>query len=390
MNIIEVSTKAHSKEFLQLPLRIYKDDKNWIRPLDADIETVFNTQKNKTFQHGICTRWILQNKEGETIGRVAAFIDFETMNKDNEQPTGGMGFFECIDDQKAAFLLFDTCKNWLLQQGKDIAAMDGPINFGERDSWWGCLKDGFYEPVYTMNYNPAYYNDFFTAYGFKDYFQQYTYHRELADKLAPSLDARAQRIIDNPDYEFKHLKFKEIDKYAEDFRTIYNKAWGKHAGGKELSSEQVLSLLKQMKPVIDEKIIWFGYHKGEAIAFYVQILDANQVIRHVNGKMNWLGMLKFGYYKLFKKFDRVLGVVFGVVPDFQRKGVEMALMKAYSWVAHQPKYPYKTIQMKWVGDFNPKMMRVVEIIGSKIYKTHITYRKLFDETKEFKRCPVIE
>ncbi len=390
MQIIEVSSVAHIKEFLTLPVRIYKDDPNWVRPLDKDIETVFDPQKNKTFQHGICTRWILQDDQAQTIGRVAAFIDFDTMTKDNDQPTGGMGFFECINDQKAAFLLFDTCKNWLLAQNKGIEAMDGPINFGERDSWWGCLKDGFYEPVYTMNYNLPYYNDLLTAYGFKDYFQQYTYYRLLADKLSPALDSRADRIINNPDYEFKHLRLKEIAKYAEDFRTIYNKAWGKHAGGKELSSEQVLNLLKQMKPVIDEKVIWFGYFKGEPIGFYVQILDANQVIKHINGKMNWLGMLRFAYYKLFKKFDRVLGVVFGVVPDFQKKGVEMALMKAYSWVAHQPNYSYKTIQMKWVGDFNPKMIRVVEAIGSKIYKTHITYRKLFDETKEFKRCPVIE
>ena len=42
--------------------------------------------------------------------------------------------------------------------------------------------------------------------------------------------------------------------------------------------------------------------------------------------------------------------------------------------------------MNWIGDFNPTMMRVAERVGAKIRKTHITYRYLFDRTKEFKRA----
>ena len=390
MQIIEVTTKQHIQEFLKLPVSLYKDDKNWVRPLDKDIETVFNPEKNKQFQHGICTRWILQNEQQETVGRIAAFIDFDTMNKDNDQPTGGMGFFECINDQNAAFQLFDTGKAWLIAQNKGIEAVDAPINFGERDSWWGCLVDGFHEPVYTMNYNHAYYNDLFTAYGFQDYFKQYTYVRTLALPMHPRMEERGQKIIDTEGYSFRHLELKHMAKYAQDFCTIYNKAWGKHAGTKELTLADIMNLFNQMKPVIDEKIIWFAYYNDEPIAFYVQILDVNQVIKHTNGKMNLLGMARFAYYKLFKKFNRIIGVVFGVVPEHQGKGVEMAIVKAYSWVAHTPKYPYITMEMKWIGDFNPKMMKVCQFVGGEIHKTHITYRKLFDETKPFTRCPVIK
>src|SRR5699024_7027135 len=144
MEIIEVKDKRTQKEFLQLPVRLYKNDKNWIRPLDKDIEKVFDPEENKFFQHGECTRWILM-KNGEVIGRVAAFIDRKTAFT-FEQPTGGMGFFECIDDQEAAFKLFDTCKTWL--EERDMEAMDGPINFGDRLNWWGLLVNGFYEPNY--------------------------------------------------------------------------------------------------------------------------------------------------------------------------------------------------------------------------------------------------
>ena len=73
--IVEVKDKKDSKEFLMLPVRLYKKEKNWIRPLDEDIEKVFDKKLNKYFRHGECMRWILKDETGKTIGRVAAFID---------------------------------------------------------------------------------------------------------------------------------------------------------------------------------------------------------------------------------------------------------------------------------------------------------------------------
>src|SRR6478609_4325947 len=163
MQISEVKTAGDIREFLELPVRLYKDEPNWIRPLDNDVEAVFDDKKNKTFRHGECIRWILKDDHNKVIGRIAAFVDQKTMNKGNDQPTGGLGFFECINDKQAAFLLFDKGKEWLKEKGME--AMDGPINFGNRDRWWGLLIEGHdREPNYQCNYNFTYYKDFFEAY----------------------------------------------------------------------------------------------------------------------------------------------------------------------------------------------------------------------------------
>jgi hypothetical protein len=130
MKIVEVISSSDIQEFLQLPVRLYKAVPNWIRPLDKDIEVVFDPDKNKSFREGECIRWILKDESGITIGRVAAFVLNKTVKRGNDQPTGGMGFFECIRDQHAAFMLFDQCKTWL--QARGMEAMDGPINFGSR------------------------------------------------------------------------------------------------------------------------------------------------------------------------------------------------------------------------------------------------------------------
>jgi hypothetical protein len=172
MNLKEVVNPKDISEFLHLPLKLYKNDPTFIRPLDNDIEKVFDRSKNSYLKNAKYKRWILLNETGETIGRIAAFY-----HKQLEKGIGGLGFFECIKDRKAAFFLFDSAKKWLAENG--LEAMDGPINLGSRDRWWGLLVEGFYEPCYGSNYNPPYYQDFFEAYGFQLYYKQYTYLKKL-------------------------------------------------------------------------------------------------------------------------------------------------------------------------------------------------------------------
>src|SRR5438034_10885915 len=168
MHLIEVKDKKAAKDFIQVNIEINKNDPNYIHPLEKDINEVFDSKKNKTFRHGEVTRWILKDESSNLIGRVAAFTNKKYKNKGDDVPVGGIGFFDCINDQNAADMLFDVAKHWLIQKG--IEAMDGPINFGERDRWWGLIVKGFEPPLYCMNYNPPYYQQLFETYGFKNFF----------------------------------------------------------------------------------------------------------------------------------------------------------------------------------------------------------------------------
>ncbi|MGV3588672.1 MAG: hypothetical protein ACO1OF_16835 [Adhaeribacter sp.] len=388
MQLIEVNDAATAREFILFPVRLYRHDPNYIRPLDNDIEAVFDPKKNKLLRKGACIRWLLKDNQNQTIGRVAAFVNEQTAQK-NEQPTGGMGFFECINNQQAANILFDACKTWL--QARGMEAMDGPINFGDRDRWWGLLVEEFSAPSYATNYNFPYYRQLFENYGFQVYFNQYTYHRAVKGDVAAKFTERAEAILANPDYSFRHMEKKKMHQYTEDFRVVYNQAWAKHQGVKEMSVAQAQVIMNKLKPIMDEKIMWFAYYKNEPVGFFISIPELNQLFKHVNGKLDLIGKLKFLYYKWRGAVTRAVGIVFGIAPDHQRKGVEAAMVLASArGYFHKGDIPYKDYIMNWIGDFNPKMIRVVEQIGAKLYKTHITYRKLFDETKEFKRANIIQ
>jgi len=386
MIIQEVKSKSDRKAFIQFPIGLYRGTP-WIRPLDKDIEGIFDPKVNKTWRDGEAIRWLLRDGQGKVIGRIAAFTNKKTAEKDNAQATGGVGFFECINDQSAANLLFDTGKKWLQERGME--AMDGPINFGDRNAWWGLLVDGFHlEPNYQCNYNPPYYQALFETYGFQVYYKQFTFSRNTYDPLDPRLLEKAMVIRQNPDYSFRHIKKKEVEKNAEAFRKVYNAAWANHSGVPEMNQIQAVNVIRKMVPIMDEKIIWFGYYKGEPIAFYVNLPEINQVFKYVNGKLNLIGKLKFLYHQWRKTNQKMLGIVFGLAPEHQGKGVDGALIEATRVMVQEEYKRYPYLELNWIGDFNPKMIRVAEQVGGDISKTHHTYRLLFDETAVFERMPI--
>ncbi len=389
MQIQEVKSREQEKKFLLLPVRLYRETPQWIRPLDVDIESVFDREKNKSYRHGDCIRWLLLNDAGETIGRVAAFILEKTVHKGNDQPTGGMGFFECIHDQGAAFMLFDQCRAWLKERGME--AMDGPINFGSRERWWGLLVEGYdKEPNYQCNYNFPYYQNFFEAYGFQLYFNQYTYARPVMDPLSDRLAHKAKLIASDPNYNFRYIHKNELFKLAEYVRVVYNKAWANRAENPELSQGQATLLVKQMKPILDERLVWFAFYKNDPVAFFISLPEINQIFKYVNGKLDWIGKLKFLWHKLKGTNKKAFGILFGVVPEHQGTGVDGALISAARGLYQSGKLPYTDYELNWIGDFNPKMIVVVEQVGGFRSKRHITYRRIFDENKPFRRHPFLK
>lgn len=384
----EVTSEALEREWLDLPKQIYRGNRNWACPLDPSIRAVFDPAKNELFADGEAIRWVVRDRKGAVVGRIAAFYNREKAAIE-EQPTGGCGFFECIDDQQAADLMFDAARMWLSSRGME--AMDGPVNFGNRDSWWGLLVDGYeFQPLYENPYNPPYYKDLFESYGFRNYFNQHTYiWRVNIFETNPRIFDRAKHLYATPGYHVENIDMKNLEEAAENFRMIYNKAWALFSGVKPLGQEEALGLMRQLKPIIDPRIVYFAYFNDEPIGFFITVPDLNRLIGKFNGKFGlWQKMRLMWDLKVSRSCDRIFGIIFGITPEFHGKGVESAIMVKMHEFLEQTKNQYKTMELAWIGDFNPVMNRMIETyVGAVKHKMHTTYRYLFDRTKEFHRCP---
>ncbi len=385
----EVTTPALEREWLNFPKKIYKGNRNWVCPLDPDIRKIFDPAVNELFADGEAIRWIARTRSGEIVGRIAAFYNREKAALE-EQLTGGCGFYESIDDQQVANLLFDASRMWLASRGME--AMDGPVNFGQRDAWWGLLIQGYeFQPLYENPYNPPYYKELFENYGFQNYFNQNTYIWKIYDDDVNALvHDRAKRLFETPGYRFEHLNIKNLDEAAENFRVIYNKAWSLFSGVKPMAQEEARQIMQTMKPIIDPNIIFFAYFNDEPIGFFIMVPDLNRLIGKFNGKFGlWQKLQLMWDLKVRKAGDRIFGIIFGVTPEFHGKGVESGMMcHILENYIRTDKNRYKTIEFAWIGDFNPVMNRMIEsYVCATRHKVHVTYRYLFDRTKEFHRCP---
>lgn len=373
MILNEVKNNLGNKEFIDVAHKIYINDPYWVCPLSNDITDVFDPKKNNFHQHGKCIRWVLKSDEGKLLGRIAAFInDHKAYQFD--QPTGGIGFFECVNDRKAANLLFDTAKNWLIRQG--MKAMDGPINFGENDNFWGLLVEGFTQPSYGMNYHLPYYKNLFEDYGFTKIYEQITNHLDVNKPFPERFTKIAEWVSNKPGYRFEHLQVKDFDRFAEDFMEIYNDAWKDFENFVPINKETVLESFNKMKPIMDEKLIWFAYVNNEPASFVVILPDANQMIKPLKGKLGLIEKLKFAYYR-WKGVSRMRAVVMGTKKAYQKHGLESVLfIKLKKYVL--PLNQYKELELSWVGDFNDKMLAIHSATGAIFGKRHVTMRKIFE------------
>jgi len=373
MKIIEVNSAETRKIFLDIPKQLYNNDRMWVCPLDQDIESVFNPVKNNFHQFGSSIRWILYDEAGKPIGRIGAFVN-KNKAYHYEQPTGGCGFFECIDNHEAANLLFDTAKQWLEIQG--MKAMDGPINFGENDMWWGLLIEGFTTPFYGMNYNPPYYKQLFERYGFRIQYEQISNKLSIAKPFPERFSKIAQWVAAKEGITFEYFKTSKLDKFAEDFISIYTDAWQNFENFTPITKNTISESFEKMKPILDEKLIWFAYINGEPASFVLILPDTNELIKGLNGKMDLGGKLSFLWNKHVKKNKKMRAVIMGTKKKFQRLGLESALfIKLKEYVI--PLNQYEELELSWVGDFNKPMIAIHEATGASFSKKHATYRYIF-------------
>ena len=387
MQLTEVTGRQAAKDFIKVNVLMNALNPKYIRPLDNEVNDVFDANKNKQFKYGTAKRWVLKDEQGKLTGRIAAFTSTKYLNKGDTIPVGSLGFFDCINDQPAANLLFDTAKKWLETQG--MQAMDGPVNFGERDKWWGLMVEGFHtEPMYGISFNPPYYEKLFETYGFQNFYNQYYYSLSADKLLGDKYPERHARFASKPDYAARHIDKNQLEKYAGDFSTVYNAAWSQHDEGKEISTDQALKLFKKMKPIMDETIIWFAYYKEQPIGMWINIPDLNQYFKYFNGKFGWIEKLRLLILQKIKPARKMNGVAFGIVPKFQALGIDAFMIYSVVLLVKE-QGRYDGIEMGWAGDWNPRMINIYKALGASQSRRMVTYRYNFDRTRPFERHPVV-
>lgn len=355
MQLREVTTPNDWKIFHQVPHYIYQRDPHWIAPLEGDVETVFDKGKNANFKEGKARLWVLLNEQGQGIGRIAAFIDGKR-NRQRDKKEGGIGFFECVNNDEAAKLLFDQAEGFLAEEGMDY--VHAPINFGERDKFWGLLIKGWFPPLYHENYHPTYYQRFFEqrAYQFQE--QIFTFGGKVDNIAYERLNQISDRIRQRYNVQSRNINIKDLRTEAAHIATVYNAAFSSMPHFKPLEGEQVYRLLSQMKPVMDPYLTCICFADDKPVGFCALMPDINRSLKFAKGRLKWWKLPRFMYNLKTGQPKIVKGVAFGIHPDYQRRGVFSEMVDFLANVENQ-KNPrtYESLGLATIRGGNYAMLK---------------------------------
>lgn len=376
-HVLEVTDEQTIGLFHQVLARVYDHDPGFIVPLRNLVEQVFDEETNPYFRHGILKRWVALDARGKAVGRVAAFVNY-TQAYTFDQPTGGLGFFECIYDEALAFCLLDTARQWLQEQG--MQAMDGPVNFGENHSWWGLQIEGDRHRSFCQNYNPPYYKRLFESYGFRQLYKQRYYRIDLRTRFYGRFVNVHHRVRQSGAYQCSNLVQLGKERFVDDLCKVYNAAWESYKGHKVLSYAQVEKMLQQFAGILDPELMWLAYCNDEPVGMCLALPEVNSILKYINKARH--NAFDNALYKLLMKggfCSRIFGFSFGVVPSHRCRGVESFLIVE---AAHciKAKGRYDSLELSWIGDFNPRMARLAERFEGSLDKVYATYRLVFSDT----------
>jgi GNAT superfamily N-acetyltransferase len=365
-----VTTKQERKSFIDFPYNHYSatNDTHWVPPLKMEQKKLLDEKKNPFFENGH-VELFLAEKDGEVCGRIAAIQDFR-YNKQHDNKTAFFGFFECIDDQSVANLLFKAAEDWLRERGH--TEILGPANPSMMDEI-GILVDGFHHyPSIMMPYHKPYYDKLLKNAGLEKRMDLYAFRVTQATVNRQRM-YRAEEIVRR---RLPTLKLREIDpdnlqEEIEIVRNIYNKAWADNWGFIPLTKKELESLAKDLKLILDPEIAHIAEIGNEPVAFSIALPDLNQVLRKMDGTLFPIGIFKLLWHR--KNIDQIRTALMGVLPEYQGKGIDALLHKEA--ILNGTEAGYKSAELSWVLESNKAMIQVAKRIGAHIEKTYRVYGK---------------
>ncbi len=365
VNVIEVKSSSQLQEFIKYPNKLYKDDPNYVYPLFSERKEFFNF-KNNPFYKTAKVKLFLALKDKKVVGRIATCINFNHNEYHSEQ-TGFFGFFDCPDDYEIASNLLKVALITLKKEGME--KMRGPVSFSTNHEC-GFLVDGFEAPpVLMMTYNQPYLPRLAEKFGLKKAMDLLAYEIDGRKGIPERIQKVLVKLEKRTDVTLRSINMKDFDNEVLRIHKVYNDAWQYNWGFVPMEKEEFIHTAKDMRQIIEPDLVSIAEYEGTPIGFSLALPDINQALIHLKGKLFPFGLLKLLWHtKIKNKINRTRIITFGVVPDFQKRGIDMLLFNR-TFINGTSRGLYMG-ELSWILESNELMCRGAEQMGGHIYKRY--------------------
>jgi ribosomal protein S18 acetylase RimI-like enzyme len=366
MEIVQVTTPDQLKEFINLPYRLYKNDPVWVAPLRSEQQAQFVPAKNPMLNH--CTYTLfLAMQDGKCVGRISAFLDHLALEH-WKQPIGLFGSFECINDSEVASSLLSTAKNWLKEKG--MTSMRGPWSFASQE--WGLVVEGYTpSPVILAPYNPPFYNDLLTGFGFtkaKD-LMVYVIDANEGYAIPPRILELTDKVAKRYGVRTRPVDMRNLETDVVTLTRLANESISDNWGFYPVTEEEARAMAHDLKEIINPKaVILAETAEGKPIGFAMTLPDINSILKGLNGSL-----LPFGWLKLLTQLPRINQYrmwALGVIPEYQGKAIDTLLYRATYEAIYTDKI---RLEINYVLEDNDRMNNALYKLGVKNLRRYRVY-----------------
>lgn len=366
--------RQDQKQFIKLLWELYRGDPHWVPPLIMNQQELVGFRHHPFYDQNHCANFLVQ-KNGNAVGRVTAIVN-RAHNDRHEEKRGFFGFFECIDDREAAHLLLNEACRYLAQE-HGMTDVRGPVN-PSLNYEVGLLVDGFDSPpTFMMTYNPPYYDRLICDFGFEKCQDLYAFegHVSMIADLDPKLEFVIKELRKRFNVVVRPFNPKKFMDEVNLFLDIYNKSLVSTWGFVPLSAAEVDHQAKALKHLLLPELTTFIEVDGKPIGAGLGLMDYNQIIKKIDGKL-----LPFGFLHLLlgkRKLDRVRLMSTNVLPEYQKWG--FGLLALERMLDDVLKMGITHGEFSWVLESNHLSRASLERGGLKRNKTYRLYdRSLAD------------
>lgn len=365
VEVVEVESSGQLDRFIKFPNRLYRDDPNYVAPLISERKEFFDQKKNPFFR-AARVKLFLAMRGSEVAGRIATCVNFKHNDYHQEQ-VGFFGFFDTVDDYDVAHGLLKVAMITLKQQGME--KMRGPMNFSTNHEC-GFLVEGFNgPPAVMMTYNQPYQVKLAEKFGLKKVMDLLAFLRVKEGGPPERIERIVNKIRERSRITVRTLDMSHFDREVAVVKDIYNSAWAPNWGFVPMDDAEFESMAKNLKQIVDPSVVLIAEHDGKPVAFSIALPDINQALIYLNGRLFPFGLLKLLWHtKIRNKINRVRMITMGVIPEYQKLGVDLVLFLETFERAVARKYV--EAELSWILENNELMCRGAEHMGAKPYRKY--------------------
>lgn len=365
VEVIEVESSSQLNQFIDYPSKLYKDDPNYVAHLKMERKEFFDFDKNPFYKLAK-VKLFLAKKEGKVCGRIATCVNYQH-NQYHEENVGFFGFFECPDDYEIAQLLLKVAMIHLKKEGAE--KMRGPMNFSTNHEC-GFLVEGFDSPPSVMmTYNQPYLPKLAEKFGLRKAMDLLALKVSKEGGISPRIEKVVNRLAERSNFKIRSLNMKNFDKEVELIRNVYNSAWQHNWGFVPMTEDEFNYTAKDLKQVVDPDIVFVVEHEGKPVAFSLALPDINKALIYLKGKLLPFGILKLLWHtKIKNKVKSARLVTFGVVPEYQKRGLD-SLLFLHTFKTGVSK-GYDFAELSWILETNDLMRNSAKEMGAVPYKKY--------------------